>query len=143
MNPFWIPFMFCCCCLVAQLCPTLWTHGLQPARLQGPWDFPGRNTGGGTHFLLQVILPITEPKSPAWQVDLLSLTTWEAPIHVIPNTTINHLADTFYEGRSYEGQPSIVLRSHMGLLPPHLLRVWWIFSLTGISSVRHNPFLSN
>ena len=28
-------------------------HGLQPTRLLCPWDFPGRNTGGGCHFLLQ------------------------------------------------------------------------------------------
>ena len=28
-------------------------HGLQPTRLLSPWDSPGRNTGGGRHFLLQ------------------------------------------------------------------------------------------
>ena len=27
-------------------------HGLQPARLPCPWDFPGKNTGVGFHFLL-------------------------------------------------------------------------------------------
>ena len=31
--------------------------GLQPARLLYPWDFPGKNTGVGCHFLLQGILP--------------------------------------------------------------------------------------
>ena len=39
--------------LVAQLCPTLadpWT-----TRLLCPWDFPGKNTGVGSHFLLQGI----------------------------------------------------------------------------------------
>ena len=30
-------------------------HGLQPARLLCPWDFPGKNTGVGCHFLLQGI----------------------------------------------------------------------------------------
>ena len=30
-------------------------HGLQPARLLYPWDFPGKNTGVGCHFLLQGI----------------------------------------------------------------------------------------
>ena len=30
-------------------------HGLQPKRLLCPWDFPGKNTGVGCHFLLQVI----------------------------------------------------------------------------------------
>ena len=32
-------------------------HGLQPARLLCPRDFPGKNTGGGCHFLLQGISP--------------------------------------------------------------------------------------
>ena len=32
---------------------SLQTHGLQPARLLCPWDFPGKNSGVGCHFLLQ------------------------------------------------------------------------------------------
>ena len=32
-------------------------HGLQPARLLSPWNFPGKNTGVGSHFLLQGIFP--------------------------------------------------------------------------------------
>ena len=28
-------------------------HRLQPTRLPGPWDSPGKNTGGGCHFLRQ------------------------------------------------------------------------------------------
>ena len=28
-------------------------HGLQLARLLCPWDFPGKNPGGGCHFLFQ------------------------------------------------------------------------------------------
>ena len=32
------------------------THGLYPARLLCPWDFPGTNTEVGCHFLLQVKL---------------------------------------------------------------------------------------
>ena len=45
-------------CLVAQSCPTLlWPHGLWPARLLCPRDFPGKNTGMRCHFLLQGIFP--------------------------------------------------------------------------------------
>ena len=33
-------------------------HGLQPTSLLCPWDFPGKNTGMGCHFLLQGIFPI-------------------------------------------------------------------------------------
>ena len=46
----------CCCCLVTELCPTLLPpHRLQSTRLLSPWDFPGRTTGVGCHFLLQGI----------------------------------------------------------------------------------------
>ena len=38
---------------VAQSCPTLSDpHGLQPTRLLRPWDFLGKSTGVGCHFLL-------------------------------------------------------------------------------------------
>ena len=30
-----------------------WPHGLQPARLLHPWDFPGKSTGMGCHCLLR------------------------------------------------------------------------------------------
>jgi len=45
-------------------------HGLQSARLLCPWDFPGKNTGVGCHFLLQGIFLTQElnphlPASPA------------------------------------------------------------------------------
>ena len=43
-----------CVCSVAQLCPILWwLHGLQPTRLLSPWNFPGKKTGVGWHFLLR------------------------------------------------------------------------------------------
>ena len=32
-------------------------HGLQPARLLCPWDFPSKNTGVGCHLLLKGIFP--------------------------------------------------------------------------------------
>ena len=45
-----------CYCLVTQSCPTLlWPQGLSSTRLLCPWDFPGKNTGVGCHFLLQGI----------------------------------------------------------------------------------------
>ena len=46
-----------CCCLVAKSRLTLLSpHGLEPARLLCPPDFPGKNTGVGSHFLLQGII---------------------------------------------------------------------------------------
>ena len=45
---------------VTQSCPTLQPHGLLSTRLLCPWDFPGKNTGVGYHFLLQEIFPTQE-----------------------------------------------------------------------------------
>ena len=36
---------------------SLQPHGLQPTKLLCPWDFSGKSTGVGCHFLLQGILP--------------------------------------------------------------------------------------
>ena len=49
--------------LVAQSCLTLRPRGLQPTRLLCPWDFPGKDTGVGCHFLLQGIFP-TQGSNP-------------------------------------------------------------------------------
>ena len=38
-------------------------HELWPTRLLHPWNFPGKSTGVGCHFLLQVIFP-TEGSNP-------------------------------------------------------------------------------
>ena len=41
-----------CCCLVPKSRLTvLRPHELQPARLLGPWDFPGKDAGRGLPFL--------------------------------------------------------------------------------------------
>ena len=37
----------------------------QPSRLPCPWDFPGKNTGVGCHFLLQGIFP-TQGSNPGF-----------------------------------------------------------------------------
>ena len=38
-------------------------HGLEPARLLCPWDFPGKNIGVGCHFILQGIF-LTQRSNP-------------------------------------------------------------------------------
>ena len=48
----------CCCYLAANSgLILLKLHGMQLARRLCPWDFPGKNSGGGCHFLLQRNLP--------------------------------------------------------------------------------------
>ena len=46
---------------------SLWPHGLQPTRPLRPWDFPGKSTGVGCHFLL--------PKS--------TLHIWKFSVHIL------------------------------------------------------------
>ena len=55
-------------CSVAKHCPTL-----QPARQLCLWDFPGKNTGVGCHFLLQKMF-LTQRSNPC----LLHLLPWQA-----------------------------------------------------------------
>ena len=50
--------------LVAQSCPTLQPCGLEPASLLCPYDFPGKNTGVGCHFLLKGIF-LTQGSHPS------------------------------------------------------------------------------
>ena len=47
----------CVCACVLSHAQLFATHGLQPARLLCPCDFPVKNTGLGCHFLLQGIFP--------------------------------------------------------------------------------------
>ena len=47
-----------CVCISCSVMPnSLQPHGLQPTRLLYPWDFPGKDTGVGCHFLPQGIFP--------------------------------------------------------------------------------------
>ena len=53
-----------CVCAVAQSCPTLCdSMDCKPVRLLGPWDFLGKTTGVGCHFLLQGIF-LTQGLNP-------------------------------------------------------------------------------
>ena len=52
-NEMFYLFLFFFSRLVVSDC--LQPHGLYSTRLPCPWDFPGKNTGVGCHFLLQGI----------------------------------------------------------------------------------------
>ena len=57
--------IYMCVCVLSYsaVSDCLAPHGLYPARLLCPWDFPGNITGVGCHFLLQGIFP-TEGLNP-------------------------------------------------------------------------------
>ena len=48
---------FSCMLSCSVVSNSLQPHGLQPTRLLCLWNFPGKNTGVGCHFLLQGIFP--------------------------------------------------------------------------------------
>ena len=66
-----------------KLCLTLLqAHGLQPTRVLCPWDFPGKNTGVGSHSLLLGIF-LTRDRthvscSGRWILHCWA--TWDAPV---------------------------------------------------------------
>ena len=60
---------------------SLRSHGLQPTRPLCPWDFPGKHSGVGCHFLLQGIF-LTQGSNPHplhWQAGSLPLNHPESP----------------------------------------------------------------
>ena len=70
-------------------------HGLQPSRLLHPWNFPGKNTGKGCHFLLQEIFSthglnlhqeMHKNVSCIGSWVLYHWATWESPIR--PHSTL-------------------------------------------------------
>ena len=64
-----------------QLCSTLCDPWTLATRLLCPWDFPGKNTGVGCHFLLQGIFPAQglSMHLMRWQVDSLPLNQLGSP----------------------------------------------------------------
>ena len=60
-------------------------HGLSPSRLLCPWDYPGKNSAVGCHFLLQGIFPIQGSNLCLlhllrWQADTLPLRHVGSPV---------------------------------------------------------------
>ena len=78
------PFLFCNIQSISLVClfVTPWTVACS---LLCPWDFPGKNTGMGSHFLLHGIIPIQGSNPhflclPHCRQILYSLGTWERPL---------------------------------------------------------------
>jgi len=72
------------CCSVTKSSPTLCdTMDHSPARLLCPWDFPGKNTEVGCHFLLQCMKVKSE--SEVAQSCLTLATPWTAAHQTPPS----------------------------------------------------------
>ena len=81
-------YMLLFCCLVTQTRPFLQPQGLYPSRHFCPWDFPGKNTGAGCHFLLQGIF-LTQRSNLClvrlllWQANSNHWATWEVHFYIL------------------------------------------------------------
>ena len=77
-----------CVCVRTQPCPTLQPCGLVDHQSTSPWGFASKNTGVGSHLLLQGIFP-TQGLSPHflhllhWQMGSSSLAPSEKPLSCI------------------------------------------------------------
>ena len=70
-------YVYVCVCALgcSIMSDSVWSHGLQPARLLCPRNSPGKNTGVGFHFLPQGIFLTQELNACLlhWQVGSLPL----------------------------------------------------------------------
>ena len=68
----------CGYCVCSVMSDSLWPHGLQPARLLHPWDFPGKNMGVDCHFLLleNFLTQGLNPGLPHYRQTLYYLSHW-------------------------------------------------------------------
>ena len=129
--------------LLVKSCPTLlWPHWLQPIRLLRPWDFPGKNTGVGRHFLLQGIFPThtMNPHSPALAGRFFTRVTREA--HYIKKQTMFYVT-VFYikqEEQSYKVCINTDFYNYLcSYLYLFLLNMYLIF-VSGLISAWRSPF---
>ena len=82
-NVLYLYLYLCCGGGLVGSCVQLFLrpHGLQPLRLLCPWDFPGKNTGVGCHFLLQGSSPPRDQiHIPYMQADSLQLSHQRNPL---------------------------------------------------------------
>ena len=79
-----------------QSYPTLQPQRWQPTRLPCPWDSPGKNTGGGCHFLLQCMKVKSES-----EVAQLCPTLSDPMDYSLPGSSIHGI----FQARDWSGVP--------------------------------------
>ena len=80
----WALSMYCCCCccyVVSVVYDSVRPHRRQPTRLPRPWDSRGKNTGVGSHFLLQCVKGKVKVKSLShvWLLAIPWTAAYQAP----------------------------------------------------------------
>ena len=147
--------------LVAQSCLTLLQpHGLQSLRFRYPWNSPGKNTGVGTHSLLQGIF-LTQGSNSVYYIagelfNLLSHQGSKAYCPELLSNAQNYLVYTvqldssslqsfFHYSLSLDWDFPLTWMTNSHLLPQEELSLWEHLSHGGIpspyshTSVNHVP----
>ena len=120
-----------CVFSVTQSCLTI--HCPMDYSLPGcPWNFPGKNTGVGCHFLLQGIF-LTQGSNPHllcllhWRVDSLLLMPAGKPInHIIPSQLLKNFVKCNQENK-VENLDNTWLENHLNfcefIFVPHEIKL--------------------
>ena len=103
---------------------SLQPHGLYPARLLCPWDFPGKNTGIGCHFLLWEIFLTQESDLCLlhWQADFFFFLTTEPPGKPFPKCPPPHPLQKVYHFLRFSSPRFRFLLMHFRTLKAHTQR---------------------
>ena len=104
-------------------------HGLQPTRLLHSWDFPGKNTGVGCHFLLQYMKVESESEvaqSYPTLSDPMDCSLPGSSIHGIFQATVLEWGAIAFSGATQQYNTVIIQMKHQpyGLWPARLLHLW-------------------
>jgi len=102
---------------------SLWPHGPQPTRLLCPWDFPGKNTGVSSHFLLQGIFP-----TQGLKLHLLWLLNWQASLVAQLVKNLPAMWETWVLSLGWEDPPEKGKATHSRVLA---WRTPWTYSPLG------------
>ena len=100
-------------------------HGRWPTRLLCPWNFPGRNSLAGCHFLLKGIFP-----TQGSNLCLMHLLHWQAdclPVHRLTGTQISILYQQVLPLATYYTKCVEMNGAEHGLLSTVLCIRWIVF----------------
>ena len=107
-------------------------HRLQPTRLLCPWNSPGKNTGMGSHSLLQGIFPTqgSNPGLPHRRQILYQLSHKGSP------KILEWIAYPFSRGSSQPRNQTTVSCIAGRLFTNQAIREYWLLLLSSFSRVR-------
>ena len=124
----------CCCCWIAVMSDSFVTSWTGPPWPLCPWDFPGKNTWVGCHYLLWGIFP-TQELNPCllnllhWQADALPLCNQGNTFFIVSNNQFDN--QLFWHGITvcefFEYPGTMVYSFHL-FFRPNFLKFFFSFT---------------